>query len=259
MKDALFDKAAKDYDEIFTYSIIGQEQRKRVYYWLEYIGFFKKVRSVFELNCGTGFDAEYFDEKGLKVRASDISQQMINVAIQYRSKSIEFLQLDFREINQISITEEAVFSNFGGLNCVPSEELIEIESNISKNLRKGNFLVWVIMPKFSLMEAIYFLFKFQWNKMFRRFTNQALQVNVDGVSVPTYFHSPKAIAKILKPNYDIKLVKPVALFLPPSYLEPYIKSKPKLMKFLIKLETVFGRFSFFSGWADHFIIIAEKK
>lgn len=259
MREAFFDKAAIKYDDTFTNSMIGKLQRKRVYYWLEKVNFFNRVNSVFELNCGTGFDAQYFNEKGLKVRASDISPKMIEVAKSQRSKSIEFMQLDFNKLEEVSIDEDVVFSNFGGLNCVSKEKIIEIEHTLHSKLKRGNMVVWVIMPKFSLMESNFFFFQLQWKKIFRRNRNEPLMVNVDGTAVPTYFHSPKTIKNILKPHFNIKLVKPVALFLPPSYLESFIKRKPTLIKLLNRLEFIFGRISIFSGCADHFIIIAEKR
>ena len=259
MKDAFFDKAATAYDATFTNSIIGQLQRKRVYHWLEKINFFERTQSVFELNCGTGFDAHYFNQKGLKVRATDISEKMIEVAKSTRSAEIEFMPLDVKDIEKVTIDEDAVFSNFGGLNCIPESDLIKLQQSLATKLKTGDMVIWVIMPKFSLMESLYFFFKFQWKKIFRRHTSDAVIVNVDGSKVPTYFHSPRTLKKILNPNFNVKLTKPVALFLPPSYLESFIKNKPTLTRLLNRLESVFGRFSLLSGWADHFIIVAEKK
>lgn len=254
-----FDKAADDYDSIFTNSVIGQLQRSRVYFWLNKIHFFKTVNSVFELNCGTGYDAQIFHDKGLRVRATDVSPNMIETAKRKRAKDIDFFTLDFKAIDSANLEGDAVFSNFGGLNCASENELKDIVTKLAKKQSKGNKVVWVIMPKFSAMECIYFLFKFKWKTIFRRNTNKALLVNVDGVKVPTYFHSPRTLKKILKTNYKIELVKPVALFLPPSYLEPLVNRFPLFLKILSQLENVFGRFTCFSGWSDHYIIVGERK
>lgn len=254
-----FDNAAADYDSIFTNSAIGQLQRNRVYFWLNHIQFFQSVQSVFELNCGTGYDAQIFHDKGLMVTATDVSSKMIETAKAKRSTEITFYPLNFKNIDSVDLKEEAVFSNFGGLNCASRHDLIDMVDVLSNKQQSGDKLVWVIMPKFSAVESIYFLFKFKWKAVFRRHTDKALLVNVDGVKVPTYFHSPKTIKKILEPNYNIKLVKPIALFLPPSYLEPFITKYPAFLKILHKLEKIFGRFSTFAGWSDHYIIVGERK
>lgn len=259
MMEALFDTAAASYDDTFTNSIIGKMQRERVYVWLQKVGFFNHNKSVFELNCGTGFDAQYFHSKGLTVKATDISGKMIEVCKKNRSAAISFSQLNFKNIESVELKEDAVFSNFGGLNCLSGTELENMLKTLSTKQKSGNMTALVIMPKFSMIESFYLFLKLKWKGIFRRNTNSSLTVNVDGIDVPTYFHSPRQLKKILKPNYHIKLVKPVALFLPPSYLEPMAKKHSKLMAFANTLESIFGKISLFSGLSDHFIIVAEKK
>lgn len=255
----LFNNAAKQYDETFTNSHIGRKQRDRVYFWLERIQFFNRIKSVFEINCGTGFDAQHFSQKGLKVTATDASSGMINFAKENRSSEITFFQMAFDEIDQIETVSEAIFSNFGGLNCISENELKRFSDKVAAKQRKGDLLIWVIMPRHCFMESIFFFLKFKWGSMFRRNTSKAVPVNVDGVEVDTYYHSPRSVKKILKSNYEIRLIKPVALFLPPSYLESFFAKRLRLLNFLNWLEQTFGRLSMFSGGADHYIIIAERK
>ena len=76
-RDSSFDSAAPLYDDDFTFSEIGKLQRDRVYYWLSEMKLFEKSKRVFEINCGTGYDAQHFFEKGLKVVATDASLEMI--------------------------------------------------------------------------------------------------------------------------------------------------------------------------------------
>jgi SAM-dependent methyltransferase len=259
MSKALFDTAAAQYDDTFTNSIIGKLQRERVYYWLDKAHFFTKNKSVFELNCGTGFDADFFNSKGLEVRATDVSPKMIAVAKQNRSEKIKFETLDFKDLNGEEITENAVFSNFGGLNCLSHSQLTDFISTLSAKQTLGNMVALVIMPKFSVVESLYLFLKLKWGQMFRRNTNLSVNVNVDGINIPTYFHAPNAVKKLLKDHYKILFTKPVALLLPPSYLEPLAKKHPRIAKIIYKLEGFFGSFSILAGLSDHFIIIAEKK
>jgi len=257
-EQASFDQAASAYDKTFTESTIGKAQRKRVYHWLKEANFPGENKSIFEINCGTGFDAEHFHNQGIQVTATDGSPEMINVAKSLRNKEIDFSVLDFDNVNEKTIHGDDVFSNFGGLNCLSGEELSELLNRISKTQKTGDKMALVIMPKYCLMEGVYFFFRFRWRKMYRRNTNSGLQVNVDGKNVLTYYHSPKSVQRMLS-DYTITLKKPVAFCLPPSYLEPFFTHRPRFLGFLSRLEKLLGRISVFSGWSDHYILIAEKQ
>ncbi len=257
-QQAPFDQAASAYDEIFTDSTIGKEQRKRVYHWLNQANFPKKGQRIFEINCGTGADAAYFHQKGIKITATDGSPEMIEVARSSRDQAIDFSVLDFSKVDQTTIIGEAIFSNFGGLNCLSETELKQLFQRISVAQNSGDLLAVVIMPRFCFMEGLYFFTRLKWSKLFRRNTSKGLPVNVDGKDVLTYYHSPRAVQKML-PDYFIQLKKPVAICLPPSYLEPFFAKRPRFLKLLSALEKNLGRISLFSGWSDHYILIAEKK
>ena len=257
-KNASFDQAASAYDETFTESKIGIEQRKRVYHWLDHVTFPKKDQRLFEINCGTGADAEYFHQKGIHVTATDGSPEMIQVAKASRDNGIDFSVLDFSEVNQSTIQGEAIFSNFGGLNCLNETELKELFERISNAQKEGDQLAVVIMPRFCFMEGVYFFSRLKWGKLFRRNTSKGLPVNVDGKEVMTFYHSPRSVINML-PNYSIQLKKPVAFCLPPSYLESFFRKHSRFLMVLSRLENILGRISVFSGWSDHYILIAEKK
>jgi hypothetical protein len=260
-RNQLFDAAAAEYDDVFTDSAIGRLQRDRVYHWLEKTGFFSSHKNVFEINCGTGYDAEQFSRMGHKVIATDASREMINQAMQKRDSSIDFFQLSFEEVAshpKFSNTD-ILFSNFGGLNCISHDDLKRFASEIALKQSKGDQLIWVLMPKICLTESIYLLLKFQFQKVFRRKTIKTVSVNVDGVKVPTYYHSPKEVRKMLEGKYIIKLIRPVAIILPPSYLESFFVRNKVFLNFLNRMESVFGSMSRLAAWSDHFIIIAEKR
>ena len=257
----IFDSAAEKYDDSFTNSLIGKAQRKRVYYWLDKVDFFNPKNSIFEINCGTGYDAEQFHNKGLKVVATDGSSKMIEQAKQKRNSKIDFFQLEFRQVaaNEKLKESTVLFSNFGGLNCLSKNELKNFTKEISEVQKKDDLIAWVIMPDQCLIESVYFLFKFKFKKVFRRKLNDSLKVNVEGVEVETFYHSPSLVKEILNEKYQIILTKPIALFLPPSYLEGFFKNKKFLLKIVEFFEKIVGWVSFYSSFADHYIIIAKRK
>ena len=93
-KSSSFDSVAETYNVDFTFSEIGKLQRKRVYHWLNRIDFFKEPKHVFEVNCGTAYDAKLFAEQGHKVIATDGSEKMVEVAKKTESQ-IEYLSKEF--------------------------------------------------------------------------------------------------------------------------------------------------------------------
>lgn len=254
-----FDNAAQGYDATFTNSQIGRRQRDRVYFWLNKINFFERAFSVFEINCGTGADAGYFYQKGLEVTATDQSEGMIGQARLNQSQEINFFPLDFSNLQDQYLTGKALFSNFGGLNCASAQELKNIAKTVGEKQAAGDLLVWVIMPRFCFMEGLYLISRLKFGKLFRRNTAVGIDVDVDGTPVRTYYHSPQFVKEILKPNYKIEKIKPVAFFLPPSYLEPFFSKRLSLLKILDKLENLAGRLTFLAGMSDHYIIIGKRK
>jgi len=260
-KIAQFNSSAATYDDEFTFSNIGTYQRQRVYYWLNRLNFFSSQKKVIEINCGTGYDAEQFYQKGHQVLATDISESMVTYAQQHRNKDIQFKTQSFQQVAQSTDIPnyDALFSNFGGLNCINQQELSSFFNQVAEKQKKGNQLVLVLMSKKCCVESFYFFLKGKFSLMNRRNTNKGVEVTVKDEKVKTYYYFPKEVEGLLKPNYTIKLIKPVASFLPPSYLEPFFKKQVTLLRFLNKLEQIFGRFTYLSKWSDHYIIVAEKR
>ena len=256
-----FDNAASNYDATFTYSVIGNLQRNLVYNQLSVILTKNKPKTLLEINCGTGEDAVWLAKQSIEVTATDISEKMIALA---KSKSnlenLVFIQAD---INKIDIhfkdkTFDIIFSNFGGLNCLTP---LELDSFIKKSLSvltsKGQ-LVLVVMPKNTLLEQLYFSLKLDFTNVFRRKKEFAI-ANVDGEKVKTYYYNPKDIVNLAKENFEFKQLNPIGFFVPPSYLESFISKKPKLIALLNSLEQKIKNQSRLSKYADHYLIVLQKK
>jgi trans-aconitate methyltransferase len=254
-----FDKHAKTYDAVFTNSSIGKAQRNRVYHFLEKSTLSKEKLNILELNCGTGEDAAYFHSLGHKIIATDISEKMISIASE-KHPHISFKKVDITTITSEMFSEkfDLIFSNFGGLNCLSPEE-IEHFIGISDSLLNPNGkMALVLMPKSCLWERFYFLIKRQTKKAFRRNTDNAVLANVDGVQVPTWYYNPKQISRLADKNFTEKLVKPVGISIPPSYLESFFTTKKRFLKLLIWKERFLSN-SFWAKYADHFLIVLQKK
>lgn len=259
--NASFDKAANNYDSSFTNTVIGKAQRELVYHNFSKILEKKQPKTILEINCGTGEDAVWLAKQHFEVTATDISEKMIEVA---KSKTqfdnLNFDVLDCTEIAQKYTPNsfDLVFSNFGGLNCLSPNELQLFFENASQILTSKGELILVIMPKSTLWEQLYFIGKGNFSEAFRR-KKELATANVDGEKVTTYYYNPSDIEQMASENFKIIIKSPIGFFVPPSYLEPFFKSKSRLFSILNHLEKRITTFSFLSKYADHYIIHLQKK
>ncbi|MBQ4821768.1 class I SAM-dependent methyltransferase [Aquimarina sp. MMG016] len=258
-----FDIAAVNYDEVFTNSHIGRLQRDLVQEFLLQILPKQTSLEILEINCGTGEDAVWLAKQGYSVIATDISEQMIEVAKRKQSdelKSLKFKTLDINDLQNTIFQKkfDVIFSDFGGLNCLSPDELQTFFKATSEKLNPKGKIVAVIMPKHCLLETVYFVLKGSFKKALRRNTKTYVEADVDGVVVPTWYYNPKDIANLSKIGYEVIQKSPIGVFIPPSYLETFFKNKPLLLKIFQKLDQVFKRLSFLSKYSDHYIISLSK-
>ncbi|MBI3520055.1 MAG: methyltransferase domain-containing protein [Bacteroidetes bacterium] len=260
MQQQAFDTYAPAYDEHFTDSLIGRAQRSQVYHHLS-----KQLqlnnKSLLEVNCGTGEDALWLFEQGANVMATDISTEMLNVAkTKSGNSSVKFKQLDAQNIGTlIPDTYDIIFSNFGGLNCLNNKELENFKKGCSLLQPTHSYLVFVIMGTQCWWERLYFKWKREAKTSIRRLNKAGIETSINGYSFKTYYYHPNDFKELFKDHYICKLVRPIGLCVPPSYLEPYFKNRRRALSILKFLDSLFGRFSFLSNYADHYIIVFEKK
>ena len=260
-----FDESAKNYDAIFSYSEIGKAQRDKVHRILSE-NFLMKGQNdqdldILEINCGTGEDANFFWKKGHQVIATDVSEKMIEIArAKFTDTTIQFQQVDIKKIDSKTFDHkfDLIFSNFGGLNCINRPDIENFIENSAGLLNPSGKMVLVVMPKKCLWERSYFILKGQFKKAFRRNTNKKVLSNVDGVEVPTWYYQPKEMIDIAKKDHLLLTVRPIGIWIPPSYLESCFQNKKRLLKLFIHLERLFNH-RFWSGYADHYLIAFQKK
>ncbi|MBC7863051.1 MAG: methyltransferase domain-containing protein [Bacteroidia bacterium] len=262
MQQAPFDAYAEGYDTHFTNSPIGRMQRERVHRFFK--RFVKTKKNILEINCGTGEDAVWMARAGHSVLATDMSKEMLNQAEKKKHiRKIDNLELQhcaFKDLHTLKTKPfDLIFSNFGGLNCVSKDELKQLSDDFSNLLLPKGRLVLVIMGRKCKWERSYFKKKKENEKAKRRMSEEGIKTMISGCSVETWYYSPKEIIRIFAANFNAVNTKPVGLFIPPSYLNNYFGKKKITLNILNLLEKLFGEFSVFSDYADHYFIILEKK
>jgi ubiquinone/menaquinone biosynthesis C-methylase UbiE len=219
------------------------------------------ISNILEINCGTGEDAIWLAKQGFNVTATDISEKMISIAKTKESQdNITFTQADINDLLVYFPTQkfDLIFSNFGGLNCLSEIQMELFFKNASQLLTEKGKLALVIMPRNTLWEQAYFLIKGNFKSVFRRKKDSVI-ANVDGEKVITYYYNPKETLTLADYYFDLKQQNPIGFFIPPSYLEPFFKNKPRLISLLNTLEKKIATYRFLAKHADHYLIAFEKK
>lgn len=262
----MFDNAASTYDKDFTHSKIGMALRNSVRNYLDKVLKYSPSLKILELNCGTGEDAVWFAQRGHKVIATDLSDEMAKLTSEKVRKlglerMVDVFTCDARSIDQCDFLSDfdLVFSNFGGLNCLNSTELEKLSADLCNLLNPNGRFIAVVMPKYCMWESFYFLTKFDFNKMFRRNREDSLQVRVGDSYVETWYHSPAQFSRLFQMFFRKLTVKPIGIAIPPSYMEKSIGEKSNLMTPLNNIEDLFGSISSLSAVSDHFLIDMVKR
>jgi len=258
-----FDHIAHNYDREFSWSPIGVIQRKMVWRFLGETLDGSHAAEILELNCGTGEDALWFANHHHRVLATDLSFEMIRVA---RNKAIENQmgeKITFGVMDLLKASEQVarkrydlVFSNFGGFNCLDEFQFEGwLKEQLPALLKPGGKFVAVLMSKFCAWETLYFLLKFKSGKAFRRLSNGPVEGKLHPESsVLTWYYSPKWIKSHLPEVFTVTAVKPIGLFIPPSYLNRFFSRNMKCLPVLEKLEKVTRNISAAAFVSDHYLI-----
>jgi SAM-dependent methyltransferase len=100
-----------------------------------------KVKSVFDITCGTGAQAIYLDKNGYNVTASDFSKEMVAIA-QKKDPKIKFKQADMRSANFGKF--DAVISIFNAIGHLSKSDFQKAIQNISNNLKTEGLYIFDI-------------------------------------------------------------------------------------------------------------------
>jgi ubiquinone/menaquinone biosynthesis C-methylase UbiE len=260
---APFDAIADRYDETFTTSRIGRAQRASV--WRELGKAFRPGDRVLEIGCGTGVDACFLAERGIKVLACDSSPQMIAVAArrvketgQHESVHPRLLAAEDIAILRHSNSFDGAFSNFGALNCV--QDLRRLAKDLSILLRPGATALLCWMGRCCLWEITWYLAQGKPGKALRRFHREGATAQLaEGASVRVFYPSVRLLAQTFAPEFQLKSVKGIGVFVPPSYLETWANRFPGLFGLSVRVDSFLGHCPGIRTFADHILLEFRRE
>ena len=258
-----FDQAAATYDADFTHTPTGRLQRQRVYHFLK--PFLLQPCNILEINCGTGEDACWLATQGHHVTATDGSEEMIRIASEKLPEAGKQAGVTFRKIDFHSLRHSfpagsftTIFSDFGGLNCIDPGSLKLLLEDLYALLQPGGLMIAVIMGRKCLWEKLFFLWRGDLKKANRRMSPEAIEAAIGPSKQHTWYYSPQEIRTLSYPFFIVRTVKPVGLFLPPSYLDPFFLKRQGLLSWLNGLEEKLAC-RYFADYGDHYFIALKKR
>lgn len=260
---APFDAVAARYDETFTWSKIGQAQRRSV--WEELAKTFRPGNLTLEIGCGTGIDACFLAKRGVQVVACDSSSQMIAVATRRIQQNglqelVQPLVLRAQDIGSLPPEEmfDGAFSNFGTLNCL--QDLGRFAHDLASHVKPGGTAILCWMGPCCLWEVIWYLARGNREKAFRRLNRDGVEAKIANAAfVRVHYPSVTLLARTFAPAFRLKSIKGIGVAVPPSYLESWAQRHPRLLQLCERSDSLLGRCPGVRVLADHVLVRLQRE
>lgn len=260
---APFDAVALEYDDTFTSSVVGRAQRLAV--WKELTDAFHAGERLLEIGCGTGADACFLAQRGIRVTACDSSSQMIAVTRRKVAKDglqdfVSAMQLRAEDISTLRSGEsfDGAFSNFGALNCIA--DLRRLARDLAGILRPGATLVLCWMGPTCLWEMLWYISRGKREKAFRRLKRGGVTASLaPHASVYVHYPSVKLIVHAFAPEFRLNFMTGIGVAVPPSYAELWARRHPRWFRFFQRADRVLGKLPGTRLLGDHVLVQLQRE
>lgn len=212
---------------------------------------------ILELNAGTGTDALRLARRGYHVHATDLAPGMV-AAIEQKARTVGLddrltvQRCSFTQLEQVTHGPfDAVFSNFGGLNCV--EDLRLVTRPLGKLLVRGGVVTWVIMPPICPWEWLQVLHGDR-HTAFRRLRRGGVLAHVSGISFRTYYFTPHRVIEAFGRAYQVLRLEGLSVFAPPADRKEFARKHPGWYRALVRIDDWLASLPPFRSWGDFFIL-----
>jgi SAM-dependent methyltransferase len=252
-----FDRLAPTYDALASGDAF-QWQRRQTHAALS--RWIRPGFRVLEIGCGTGVDTEFLARLGARVVACDPSDEMLSrtkrrLARAGLGERAGILSCGLEDLphflDALDHAEgfDAVVSNFGALNCVPTLEALGVVGH--HHLRAGGAMAIGLMGRACLWETLYFAARGDRARASRRRLPD-VAVPVAGLEVPTFYHRTRDIADCLGESFTRDAVIGIGVMVPPPYLEPrWQQVPPALRRAAAGIDRVTGAWPIVNRLGDH--------
>ena len=217
---------------------------------------------ILELNAGTGTDAVQLAQRGYSIHATDIAPGMLNrlrekvdqlgLHDRLAMQELSFLSLENVEASPFG----AVFSDLGGLNCVP--DLTPVINQLPRILKPGGIATWVLMPPICLWEMAE-IFRGNFTLAFRRFSRGRVKANLEGLRFDVYYFSPRQVIQWFGNDFELIALEGLSVITPTAESKNFAKWHPRVYHLLSTLDDNLSPHWPWNGWGDFYILTMRYK
>jgi ubiquinone/menaquinone biosynthesis C-methylase UbiE len=255
-----FSRTAQKYDAFAEDHPHLTRMRNKVYeHVMRYI---PRGARLLELNAGTGTDAVQLAQRGYTIHATDIAPGMLS---RLREK-VETLGLDnrvtmeersFLALEQVQGAPfDAVFSDLGGLNCVP--DLSPVIQQLPRILKPGGVVTWVLMPHICLWEMAE-IFRGNFKLAFRRFAHGRVRARLEGLNFDVFYFSPRQVLGWFGRDFEFVSLEGLSVLTPTAESKNFARRHPGLYRVLSWLDDKLSPYWPWNGWGDFYILTMKYK
>jgi len=255
-----FSRTAEKYDSFAEDHPHLTRMRNKVYsHVMRYV---PRGARILELNAGTGTDAMQLAQRGYFIHATDIAPGMLSrlrdkVNTMGLSDRVTMEERSFLSLEDTQGAPfQAVFSDLGGLNCIP--DLTPVIQQLSKILKPGGVVTWVLMPHICLWE-IGEIFRGNFSLAFRRFRRGKVRARLEGLSFDIYYFSPRQVIEWFGSEFECLALEGLSVITPTAESKNLAKSHPRLYRMLSWLDDKLSPHWPWNGWGDFYILTMKYK
>lgn len=212
---------------------------------------------ILELNAGTGTDAVELARRGYFVHATDIANGMLDrlrekVDRLDLSERVTVQVCSFTELENIQIRPfDAVFSDLGGLNCIP--DLRPVILSLPGLIRTGGLITWVLMPPVCLWELAT-LFTGNGRFAFRRLPHGGVRAHLEGLHFDVFYYTPSQVITWFGGEYDLLALEGLSVITPTAESKNLARRFPRVYRTLSWLDDRLSPHPPWRGWGDFYIL-----
>ncbi len=255
-----FDSVAADYDGPRGNNELIQRMRRAL--WDAVSRELPPGGRLLDLGCGTGLDAVEFARRGFEVVATDWSAQMIErtsaraVAQQLASR-ITALHLGIQQLDLLNDGFDAIYSNFGPLNCTP--DLPAVAAQCARLLRPHGRLIFSVIGRICPWELAHYAVRGRFKRALVRASRGATAVSMNRHTIWTHYYLPREFHRAFAGHFSLLSYRALSLFMPPPYLVAYYRRRRRWCERLGRLDDYWGASPLLRDMGDHFLIVMRRR